>query len=95
VVFDANTATSEKIGHCRNRFTVVFGAGAHGENKVTEGKLFRLAQDLRVLFHAYVYMTAKRVPMFIGVAIYMGRLALLTSTPGPVNDRSSDTYVKI
>jgi hypothetical protein len=54
MVFDADPSTAEQIGHRRNRFAATLCAGADGENKVAKGKLFWLAEDLRVLFHAYV-----------------------------------------
>jgi hypothetical protein len=46
--------TSEEIGHGGDGFLGVFGAGANGEDEVTEGKFGILLEDLSVLFHLAV-----------------------------------------
>ena len=71
MILDADSSAAEQIGHGRDRFTAALGAGTNGENKVAEGKLLGLAEDLRVLFHAYILLTAKKVPMFNERAFYM------------------------
>jgi hypothetical protein len=55
VILDADSAAAEQIRHCRHRLAAALSTGADGKNKVTEGKFFGLAEDLRVLFHAAVY----------------------------------------
>jgi hypothetical protein len=65
-VFDADSAAAEEICYRRHCFAAAFCAGTDSEDKVAEGKLLGLAEDLRVLFHAYIRLTAKRMPMFIG-----------------------------
>jgi hypothetical protein len=76
VILDANATAAQQIGHCRHCLTAALSAGADGENKITEGKLLWLAEDLRVLFHAYVLLTANRVPTFIRLAFYMERACI-------------------
>lgn len=51
MILDADSSASKQVGYGRDRFTAALGAGTNGENKVTEGKLLWLAEDLRVLFH--------------------------------------------
>ncbi len=53
MILYADPAAAEQISHRRCRFTAAFGAGTNGEDEIAEGKLFGLAEDLRVLFHVY------------------------------------------
>ncbi|MCA1660193.1 MAG: hypothetical protein LC642_06620, partial [Verrucomicrobiaceae bacterium] len=50
VVFDADLAAAQQIGHCRDRFAGVFGAGAHRKDEIAQGECARL-EDLCVIFH--------------------------------------------
>jgi hypothetical protein len=50
VVFDADLAAAQKIGHCRDSFAGVFGAGAHRKDEIAQGESARL-EDLSVIFH--------------------------------------------
>ena len=51
VVFYADTSTGQQVGHGRNRFLGAFGAGADGENKVTEREFGAGFEDLFCRFH--------------------------------------------
>ena len=94
MILDADSSATEQIRHRGDGFTAALGAGTDGENKVTEGRLLRLAEDLRVLFHAYIILTAKRVPMFIQRAYYMEISCFLSGGLRTMNDHSPDTCVR-
>jgi hypothetical protein len=51
VVFYADAATGQQVGHCRNRLLGAFGAGADGEDKVTEREFRTGFEDLFSRFH--------------------------------------------
>jgi hypothetical protein len=51
VVVNPDFAATEQISNSRDCFVTAFGAGADCKNQITEGKLFRLAENLRMLFH--------------------------------------------
>jgi hypothetical protein len=55
VVFYADAATGQQIGHCRNRLLGAFGAGADGEDKVTEREFRTGFEDLFSRFHDQSY----------------------------------------
>jgi hypothetical protein len=50
VVFDADLTAAEQVGHRRDRFLGVFGAGTHRQDEVAEGE-FTGREDLAGLFH--------------------------------------------
>jgi hypothetical protein len=51
VVFYADAATGQQVGHCRNRLLGAFGAGADSEDKVTEREFGTRFEDLFSRFH--------------------------------------------
>jgi hypothetical protein len=51
VVFYTDAATGQEVGHCRNRLLGAFGAGADGEDKVTEREFRTGFEDLFSRFH--------------------------------------------
>ena len=51
VAFHPYLAAAEKIGHRSNRLLGVFGAGADGEDEITERKFGPGLEDLGILFH--------------------------------------------
>jgi hypothetical protein len=51
VVFYTDAATGQQVGHCRNRLLGAFGAGANGEDKVTEREFGTRFEDLFSRFH--------------------------------------------
>jgi hypothetical protein len=51
VVFYADASTGQQVGHGRNRLLGAFGAGADGEDKVTEREFRTRFEDLFGRFH--------------------------------------------
>jgi hypothetical protein len=51
VIFYAHSAAPEQISDGGDGFAATFGARAHGEDQIAEGKLLGTTQNLRVLVH--------------------------------------------
>lgn len=51
VALHSHPAAAQQIGHCRDCFLGVFGAGTDREDEVTEGKNRTSLEDLVILFH--------------------------------------------
>jgi len=51
VVFYTDAATGQQVGHCRDSLLGAFGAGADGEDKVTEREFRAGFEDLFSRFH--------------------------------------------
>jgi hypothetical protein len=64
VIFNANTATTEKVRHRGDGFFGILRAGADREDKVAERKFSAGPKDLSVFLHNLSSLTAGGVPLF-------------------------------